>query len=138
MIYRPDERVTFTFHSAQNSYKFAAGIDDNINHQGLSVAYQTSKSLKFFMDYTRSSLIDVPNLIASNFNVNNLMDYNEHHNFYASMDYRINASQVFRAEYGVFGLGFNAPQVSPYSTASFSLPTIDTEHLFRVSLTGDF
>ncbi len=135
VIYKPEENLSFIFHAAQNGYKFAGGIDDNINHQGLSVSYAYSDRLSFFFDYTHSRQIDLPRLVATGYAQE---VYDEHHNVYMSMDYRLNSSAIFRAEYGVFGMGSNTPQVNSYSTTSFSLPTIDTEHLFRVSLTGDF
>jgi opacity protein-like surface antigen len=135
VIYSPQENLKFTFHAAQNGYKYAAAIDDNVNHQGLSISYDYSKKLSFFFDYTHSQMYNLSRLIDTNYTE---QTYEGHHNIYASMDYRINASTVFRAEYGVFGLGLDAPLVSPYSVTSFSLPTLDTEHLFRVSLTGDF
>ena len=64
--------------------------------------------------------------------------YAAHHNFYANVDYRINAASIFRAEYGVFGLGGDQLVGNSYAPSAFSLPTIDTEQLFRVSLIGDF
>ncbi len=135
LIFKPDPRVTFTAHAAQNSYRYASAIDDNVNHQGLSVALEPTKRLAIFADVTHSMQIDLPKLIASNYVTH---DFADHLNAYASMDYRINAATVFRAEYGVFGFGTNTPLVTPYSTTGFTLPTIDTEHIFRVSLTGDF
>ncbi len=135
VIYKPEDRTTITFHAAQNSYKFAGGIDDNINHQGVSVTFKPNDKATFFMDYTHSMQIDLPRLIATSLTES---DFGDHHNFYASVDYKLNASQLLRAEYGVFGMGSNTPLVTPYSTGTFSLPTIDTEHLLRVSLTGDF
>lgn len=134
-IFRPHEDLKFILHAAQNEYDFAAGIDDNISHEGVSVEFDYSKQLKFFFDYTHSRTVDVPRLIATNYSQ---VDKAEHHNFYGSFDYKLNSSTVFRSEYGVFGLGFNSPKVTPYSTESFSLPTLDTEHLLRVSLTGEF
>ena len=133
--YKLDSRTLLTLHAAQNGYKHASGIDDNINHQGISAEYHYSKKLSFFGDFTHSMQIDAPKLISTNYTEH---DYEDHYNFYTSMDYRLNSTTVFRAEYGVFGMGSNAPQVNPYSTTSFSLPTIDTEHLLRVSLNGDF
>jgi len=137
IIWKPDNKVTVTFHAAQNGYKYAAGIDDNINHQGVSVALALSKNVNFFMDFTHSMQIDVPKLIATGFQEH---DFRDHYNFYASLDMKPHPSQILRLEYGVFGFGtgVNSPLVSPYATTGFSLPTIDTEHLFRVSLTGDF
>ena len=135
IIYKPDDRVTVTFHAAQNGYKFATGIDDHINHQGISVAFSLDDKTTFFTDYTHSLQLDLPQLIATS---SKISDFEQHHNVYASVDYKLSASQIFRAEYGVFGMGTQTPLVTPYSTTSFSLPTLDTEHLLRVSLTGDF
>jgi len=135
LIYKPEHPMTITIHAAQNSYKFAGGIDDNINHQGVSIAFDVSKKLSLFFDFTHSMQIDVPKLIATNYVVS---DFTDHYNFYTSMDYKINSAMVFRTEYGVFGLSTGASNFTPYTATALSLPTIDTEHLFRVSLTGDF
>ena len=135
VVFQPEENLKFTLHMAQNGYKPAAGIDDNVNHQGLSVEYGYSERLSFFADFTHSRILDIPKLIATNYTEAEVRD---HYNVYGSFDYKINSSTVFRSEYGVFGMGSNTPQVTPYSVTSFSLPTVDTEHLFRVSLTGEF
>ncbi len=135
LVWQPEKWLKFTLHAAQNGYDAAAGIDDNVNHEGLSVQFDFSERLSFFADFTHSRVLDVPQLIATNYTVSEMRD---HYNFYGSFDYRISASTVFRGEYGVFGMGSNTPQVTPYSVTGFSLPAIDTEHLFRVSLTGDF
>ncbi len=135
VIYRPDDKIAFILHAAQNTYRFAASLDDNVNHEGLSVYYDYSKKISFFTDLTHSQLINLPKFLATNFTEK---DYEGHVNFYTSMDYHINSSTIFRAEYGVFGLGLYSPQTNPYSAVGFSLPTIDTEHVFRVSLNGDF
>lgn len=135
LIYQPQENLKFIFHAAQNGYRFASGVDDNVNHQGLSVDFQYNKKLSFFFDYTHSLVIDLPHFIASQYTDYN---YNHHHNIYGSMDYRIRSSLLFRAEYGVLNLGTNALLVSPYSTTGFQLKTLDTEHFLRLSLNGEF
>ena len=135
IVFQPQPDLKFILHMAQNGYDFASGIDENVNHQGLSVEYDYSEKMKLFFDYTHSRVVDVPYLIASNYTREITRD---HHNVYGSLDYKLNSATVFRAEYGVFGMGTNTPLVTPYSTTGFSLPTLDTEHLFRVSLTGDF
>ncbi len=133
LIWTPDPPLKVIFHAAQNGNKYWAAIDDNVNHQGVSVAFDATERLTLFMDYTRSLLIDVPRMVSGG-----VTSYDDHHNVYFSLDYRLNSATALRAEYGVFGLGLDAPQISPYSTTAFSLPTLDTEHLVRVSLTGDF
>lgn len=138
VIYKPEDRLTYTLHATQNSYKPAGGIDDNVNHIGLSVALDYTKKLSFFVDYTYSQQMDVPRLIATNFAES---IYAGHHNFYASAQYKITPHQKLVMEYGVFGYGFeskNQPLISPYSGVPWALPTVDTEHLFRMSLEGEF
>ena len=133
VMYKPEESLAFTFHAAKNDYKFAGGIDDNITHAGVSAGYGYSKNLNFFMDYTFSKQVDVSEMVVSN-----VEDYRGHNNLYFSMDYRLKSSAILRAEYGVFGFGSNTPLVNPYSVTSFYLPTLDTEHLLRLSLNGEF
>ena len=135
VVYRPQENLKITLHATQNSYKFAGGLDDTINHQGVSAAFMYSKKLSFFADYTHSMQIDVPKFVASSF-ANKSFD--SHHNLYFSVDYRIDKSKLLTAEYGVYGIGANGLRQNSYSPSSFTLPTIDTEHLLRLYLTGEF
>ena len=134
LIFKPESRITCTLHAAQNGYRAAGGIDDNVNHVGLGMEFVQTKKLSWFCDFTYSRQIDIPRYAASN---ETEVSYDGHENFYASLDYKLNATSVLRGEYGVFGF---SPYLAgnPYNAGVFSLPTIDTEHLFRVSLTGEF
>jgi hypothetical protein len=138
LIYKPLNELALTLHATQNGYDYAGGIDDNVNHVGLSAEYSYGSKWDFFADYTYSYFVDVSHYIASNFVEETMTG---HHNIYFSADYLINPKTQFRAEYGVFGIGngYESSDVSTaYSSTTFSLPTIDTEHLFRASLSGDF
>ena len=134
VIYRPESRVTYTFHATQNQYLPAGGIDDNVNHVGLGINFVQSKKLNWFCDYTFSHHIDVPRYIDTSEAV---AEPNDHHNFYVSFDYNLTKATLLRGEYGVFGLDANNAG-NPYNAGVFSLPTVDTEHLFRLSLAGEF
>ncbi len=135
LIYKPSAGWELTLHAAQNGYRFAGGIDDGVNHVGLSTAFHPGKKWDFFADYTLSRQVDLPHLIATDFT----QEHREyHHNLYFSADYLVRVATKFRMEYGVFDLGAGDPLQKPYSASTFSLPTIDTEHLLRAYLTGDF
>ncbi len=134
LIHRCQENLKLTLHGTQNNYRQASGIDDNITHLGLSTELKYSKNLSFFGDYTYSKQVDLGRLIESDYQFS---DYRGHHNIYGSMDYHLSSAAVFRAEYGVFGFGSDSPG-SAYSISPFSLPTLDTEHLLRLSLSGEF
>lgn len=139
IIYRPDPRLQFVFHAAQNSYELWAPIDENVNHQGLSMDYQINNRWSVFADYSHSMVVDVPRFIDTGFTEYN---YDSHHNVYGVLKYRVNSQTFLLMEYGVFGKTFyegsEALPVSPFAVTTFSLPTIDTEHLFRLSLEGEF
>lgn len=142
IIYRPAEDLKFVLHATQNTYKFATGIDDNITHVGLSAEFKLSKKLSLFSDYTYSRQSAVHELVALNGPTGDYngvpVEYKGHHNFYVSGDYQINPETIFRMEYGVFGLGSISDAYDPYSVSTFYLPTVDTEHLFRAYLIGEF
>jgi hypothetical protein len=105
-----------------------------VNHQGISVDWQIDRNWAIFCDYSHSVVGDVAKLIDTNLAV---LDYVDHHNFYSRLRYRINTSTHLNMEYGVFGRTFyegsDALPASEYEASTFSLPTLDTEHLFRMS-----
>ena len=138
LVYKASDELTLTLHATQNGYHFSGGLDDNIEHAGLSAEFAYGKKWDFFADYTYSRQVDVPHLIASNFTQE---QYRGHHNIYLSGDYLMNATTRLRAEYGVFGIGngYESDSASSsYSSSTLFLPAVDTEHLLRASLNGDF
>lgn len=139
VAYRYSDNLQFIFHAAQNSYTLWAPIDDNVEHQGLSIDWQITDQWSAFFDYTHSHLADIPRLIATNYQD---LEFDDHHNIYTRLKYRINSNTVLSMEYGVFGQtyyeGSDALPASAYAVTTFALPTVDTEHLFRMSLDGEF
>ena len=138
VIYSPAHGLTFTFHAAQNGYELWGPIDEMVHHQGVSIDYRMTEQVSFFMDYTHSVIGNVPRWINTNFTE---LDFEDHHNVYAAVKYRIRPAMALNLEFGVFGETFgreSAKPLNPFSISEFSLPTIDTEHLFRFSLEGDF
>ncbi len=139
VVYRHTEDLQFIFHAAQNTYTLWAPVDDNVEHQGISVDWQITDRWSAFFDYTHTHLADVPKLIANNFT---RLDFDDHHNIYTRLRYRINTNAVLTAEYGAFGQTFyegsDALPATAYAVTTFALPTVDTEHLFRLSLDGEF
>lgn len=138
VVFKPRSDLELTFHAAQNSYKLWGPIDEMFNHQGLSLDYKMSDRVSLFIDYTHSVMGDIPKLIATNYLE---LDYRDHHNVYANLRYKIKPSMYLKVMFGVFGetvgSGFARP-LNPFSVSELSLPTIDTEHLFRVCLEGTF
>ncbi len=139
ITYRHTEDLQFIFHAAQNTYTLWGPIDDNVEHQGISIDWQIDDRWSAFFDYTHSHLGDIPKLIASGYTE---LEFEDNHNIYTRLRYRINTNTRLTMEYGVFGQTFyegsDALPVSAYSVTTFSLPTVDTEHLFRFSLDGEF
>ena len=142
VVYKHTPDLKFIFHAAQNSYKLWGPVDENVNHQGVSMDYQITDKWAFFMDYTHSVVADIPHLIATLDSPTPELTYKDHHNIYAALTYQINASTLLNMEYGVYGNtlyeGSQAIPTNPFAISTLNLPTIDTEHLFRLSLEGEF
>ncbi|MFT5207902.1 MAG: hypothetical protein ACI9CF_001663 [Candidatus Omnitrophota bacterium] len=142
VIYKPNDNMQFIFHAAQNSNRLWGPIDENFNHQGISWDWQINDRLGFFFDYTHSLLADIPRFIATANNPTPELNFNSHHNVYGRLKLQLNQNAFLNMEYGVFGNtlygGSSAVPINAFAVTNFSLPTIDTEHLLRVSLEGEF
>ena len=142
VVYKPTDDMQFIFHAAQNSNRLWGPVDENVNHQGISIDYQISDKWSLFTDYTHSVIADIPHFIATQNNDIPELNFNDHHNVYGILKYEINPNTKLNIEYGMFGKtlyeGSAAVPINPFAVTTFSLPTIDTEHLVRVSLEGEF
>lgn len=127
---KPSEDLTLRLNYTRNSFKYAGPVDDNINHRALEVDYGLGEKWGFSFRYVYSKFIDV--YLQS---IGEGIHYDGHHNFYAEARYDIDDNKRLRVQYGTFGY-FN-PAAGEYST-SWSLATVDTEHLVRIFVSGKF
>ena len=128
---RPIEDLTLRLNYTRNTFEYAGPVDDNINHGALEADYDLGEKWGFSFRYVYSKFIDVYRQAIAAEGIH----YDGHHNFYAEARYDIDENKRLRAQYGTFG-GFN-PAAGEYST-SWSLATVDTEHLFRIFVDGKF
>ncbi len=116
----------------KNDFKYAAGIDDNINHFGLGVRYNFNKRLSGYLKYTYSKAY---NLFKQN--TSGELSYEDHHNVFMEFDYSV-------TEYGQlviqFGEGAFISPVWGITASPFGdfLPTLDTQHILRIYYNGRF
>ncbi|MFA5388489.1 MAG: tetratricopeptide repeat protein [Candidatus Omnitrophota bacterium] len=116
----------------KNDFKFAQGIDDNLNHFGTSLRYEFNPKLTGFLKYTFSKAYNVYRL-----NTSGDLKYQSHHNVFAEFDYTV-------SEYGLLVIQFGEGSVlSPIWGATASpfgdfYPTLDTQHIIRVYYNGRF
>jgi hypothetical protein len=115
----------------RNTFEYAGPIDDNVNHGAFEVDYNLSNKWGFSFRYVYSKFIDVYRQAIAAEGIH----YDGHHNFYAEARYDIDENKRLRIQYGSFGY-FN-PAAGEYST-SWSLTTVDTEHLLRIFVDGKF
>jgi len=127
---RPREDLTLRLNYTRNTFEYAGPIDDNINHGALEVDYDLSEKLAFSFRYVYAKFIDVYRQ-----NLGEGIHYDGHHNFYFETRYDIDENKRLSVQYGTFG-AFN-PAAGEYAT-SWSLATVDTEHLLRIVVTGKF
>ncbi|MFC1509218.1 hypothetical protein ACFL60_05985 [Candidatus Omnitrophota bacterium] len=129
---RPSKNLGVDFDYTKNDFKFAAGIDDNINHFGSTLRYKFNDRLTGFFKYTFSKAYNLYRL-----NNNGGLKYEDHHNVFMELNYNV-------TEYGLLTIQFGEGSVvSPIWGASAtpfgsSYPTLDTQHILRVYYHGVF
>jgi hypothetical protein len=129
---KPTEKLGIDFDYTKNDFKFAAGIDDNINHIGSTVKYNFNPRLTGFLKYTYSKLYNLYRL-----NTSGDLKYQDHHNVFMEFNYNV-------TEYGLLVIQFGEGSVvSPVWGAAASpygdfYPTLDTQHILRIYYHGIF
>ncbi|MFC1667465.1 hypothetical protein ACFL0P_06370 [Candidatus Omnitrophota bacterium] len=129
---RPTENLGIDFDYTKNDFKFAAGIDDNINHFGTTLKYKFNPKMTGYLKYTFSKAYNLYRLITSGD-----LKYEDHHNVFIELDYNV-------SEYGLLTIQFGEGSVvSPVWGATASpfgdfYPTLDTQHILRVYYQGRF
>ncbi|MBU4148848.1 MAG: tetratricopeptide repeat protein [Candidatus Omnitrophica bacterium] len=129
---RPNEKLGIDFDYTKNDFKFAAGIDDNINHIGSTLKYKFTPKLTGFLKYTFSKLYNMYRL-----NTSGDLKYEDHHNVFMEFNYNV-------TEYGLLVIQFGEGSViSPVWDATASpygdfYPTLDTQHILRIYYHGVF
>ena len=129
---RPAKNLGIDFDYTKNDFKFAAGIDDNINHFGTTVRYDFTPKLTGYLKYTYSKAYNLYRL-----NTSGDLKYEDHHNVFIELDYSV-------SEYGLLTIQFGEGSVvSPVWGATASpfgdfYPTLDTQHILRIYYQGKF
>lgn len=121
LLFSPVDRLNCILSFTRNSNRFAAGIDDNINHYGLEMDYAFNDKLDIWAKYIYSQLIDLYRL-----NKERDIFYEAHHNVFLASKYSIDDSQSLEFLFGEF-FGYDAQ----YAESNWSLSALDTQHLFR-------
>ena len=131
IIYRPINEIELSLQHTHNGFKFAGPVDDNINHEAIEFAYIPNQKLRLELKYIISRFIDI-----NKRRMGEEFPYDRHYNFAGRLDYNLNKNSTLILEYGTFG--YYEPASGPYSAVPWTLSTVDTEHMFRVSLKGTF
>ncbi len=129
---RPTEKLGIDFDYTKNDFKFAGGIDDNINHFGTTLRYRFSPRLTGFLKYTFSRAYNIYRL-----NTSGDLRYENHHNVFIKLDYNVTEYGLLTIEFGEGGF------LSPIAVAAFSpfgdaFTTLDTQHILRIYYHGVF
>jgi len=129
---KPSESLGIDFDYTKNDFKFAQGIDDNINHFGTTLRYKFNPRMTGFLKYTFSKAYNLYRL-----NTSGDLKYEAHHNIFAELNYNV-------TEYGLLVIQFGEGSVvSPVWGATASpfgdfYPTLDTQHILRIYYNGRF
>jgi hypothetical protein len=126
------EELEFSLDWTRNEFEYAGQIDDNLNHVGVTAAWAPRPRFTLAGQYVTSWAIDV--------NTNNAGGSNKpraHHNLWGWLVWSPDELSQFSLEYGVSAVGAPTIVFSVDPEGGF-YPTLDTEHLLRLSYTRRF
>jgi hypothetical protein len=123
---RPKDNLEIYLDYTYNEYKWAQIIDDNMNHFGIEVAYFPLKKLGLYLRYAY-----IPKVFdISELNDNKEVRERSHQYVFSEIRLRIDKESELVAQYGVgstAGIG-----TSTYTPFGGGVPTLDTQHIFRI------
>ncbi len=123
LTYQPVKELEFIASYTYNENRYTTGLDDNINHAGFETTYKPMDKLSFWLKYAFSRVEDVykqQQFGGSDF-------YESHHNFFLGSEYKFNPDSSFTFLYGEYA-GYS----NPYQQSTWTLSTLDTQHIFRL------
>jgi len=132
---KPSRKLGIELDYAKNDFKFASGIDDNINHFSTTFRYNFTPRLRGFLKYTFSKVYDLYQLNTNTTNAE--LDYEKHHNVFLELNYNVTEHGLLTIQFG------EGSVVSPVWGAAASpygdfYPTLDTQHILRIYYRGVF
>ena len=132
VLLKPAAGLGIELDYTKNDFKYAGGIDDNINHFGAALKYEFSQKLTGFLKYTFSRAYNLYRL-----NTSGSLKYQSHHNVFIEMDYVVSEDGLLVVQFG------EGSVISPVWSATVSpfgdfYPTLDTQHIIRIYYNGRF
>jgi hypothetical protein len=132
ILLKPATGLGIELDYTKNDFKYAGGIDDNINHFGTTLKYEFNKKLTGFLKYTFSRAYNLYRL-----NTSGDLKYQSHHNVFMEMDYAVSEDGLLIVQFG------EGSVISPIWSATVSpfgdfYPTLDTQHILRIYYNGRF
>jgi len=129
---KPSKKLGIDLDYTKNDFKFASGIDDNINHFSTTFRYGFTPKLTGFLKYTFSKAYNLYRL-----NTSGDLKYQNHHNIFLELNYSVTEHGLLTIQFG------EGSVVSPVWGAAASpygdfYPTLDTQHILRIYYKGVF
>ena len=127
--YSPFRPIDIGLRYTYNDNKYSMIHDGNGTSQGVEIKYRPCErmTLGFLYQYARQRDI------YKEFVLNQGMNFDGHHNMFASMEYQLNRDQKLSLSYGEYlGYGYSDPEKSESITA------LDTRHIVRLTYTGSW
>jgi hypothetical protein len=123
--FRPTDKINLYLDYTRNEYNWAQIIDENMNHIGVSASYLPTEKLGFYLRYVYSKVNDLSEL-----NEDSRVVKRTHHTVFSEVRFRLEKTSELIAQYGVGNSG--GILESTYTPFGGGVPTLDTQHIFRV------
>ncbi|MCF7873614.1 MAG: hypothetical protein K9L84_02630 [Candidatus Omnitrophica bacterium] len=123
--FRPTDKINLYLDYTRNEYYWAQIIDENMNHIGVSASYLPNEKIGFYLRYVYSKVNDLSEL-----NNDSRVVKRTHHTVFSEVRFRLEETSELIAQYGVGNTG--GILESTYTPFGGGVPTLDTQHIFRV------
>ncbi|MBL7071304.1 MAG: hypothetical protein ISS26_03925 [Candidatus Omnitrophica bacterium] len=134
--FEPYKDLIFEYNHCRNGFKFATGVDDNINYDGIELRWKLYEGLSTQFTYKYSRVMEVNELLAVG--TENFMG---HHNIYSETNWEIWKGKYLRVQFGDLGRFITRYQIDPDSSterSSIQHDVLDTQEIIRIALVGTF
>ncbi|MFH0753451.1 MAG: hypothetical protein V2A70_02655 [Candidatus Omnitrophota bacterium] len=131
---QPTDIWDVCFDYTRNPNKFAGQIDDNMNHIGVETSLVPNKNLGFYARYTMSRGYDLNKINQATPE----LKYRTYHNMFLETRYIAPKDNTFSLSYGVGPSYFVNTSATNPLLAFYMVPTLETEHIIRLSYEKKF
>lgn len=134
--FEPFNDLVFEYNHCRNGYKYATGVDDNINYDGVDARWRFLEKFGAHFVYKHSRVIDLNHQIETG-----EKDFRPHDNFYVEINWEVWKDKFLKIQYSDLGRFVQRYMINPNSSTdrdSIQPDVLDRQDILRITYAGKF